>query len=80
MRAAGNEADVVFQSNEKIVIFNNPLFARIGQLARNFIQLNSLFTCINSNKITECFSSSIPQIIIKCQNLTQKFGCLKEIR
>jgi hypothetical protein len=33
IRVAGNEADVVFLANEKKVLFNNPLYARIGQLA-----------------------------------------------
>jgi hypothetical protein len=56
MRAVGNEADVVFLTNEKTVIFNNPLCSGISQLARNSLQLNSLFTHINSNKMTECFS------------------------
>jgi hypothetical protein len=34
MRAAGNEGDVVFLAKEKIVIFNNPLYKRTGQLAK----------------------------------------------
>ena len=44
LRATGNEADVVFLTNEKKVIFNNQLCARICQLARIPLLLNSLFT------------------------------------
>jgi hypothetical protein len=44
LRAAGKEADVVFLTNEKTIMFNNPLSARIGQLAKKSLQLNSLFT------------------------------------
>lgn len=40
MRAIGNEADIAFLTNEKTVIFNNSLSARIGQLARNSMQLD----------------------------------------
>lgn len=48
LRAAGNEADVVFLTDEKTAMFNNPLCARIGQSAKNSLQLYSLFTNFNA--------------------------------
>jgi hypothetical protein len=57
MREAGNEADIVFQTNEKTAIFNNPLCAKISQLAinsRHFIF--AFYTQVTLCKKTECFS------------------------
>jgi hypothetical protein len=56
MHTAGNEADVVFLTNEKTVIINNPLCARIGLLARNSLHLRFYFyTQLTRFKMTQCF-------------------------
>jgi hypothetical protein len=56
MRAAGNEADVVFLANEKTIIFNNQLYERISQLAKNSLYFRfSFYMKVTQYNVTECF-------------------------
>ncbi len=59
LRAAGNEADVVFLANEKTVMFNNPLCTGIGEFERVFLLFGfSFYMQVTHHKTTECFSVS----------------------
>ena len=57
---AGNEADAVFMTKEKKVIFNNPLNARTGQIVRNSLHFRfSFFTQVTHYKMTKCFQLTL---------------------
>ncbi len=57
LRAAGNEADVVFLANEKTAMFNTSLCTGIGEFERNFMHFGfSFYMQVTHHITTECFS------------------------